>query len=259
MTRENGIPSLQNVFSHISQAEAITSTSTGSSETLYSDISAFYSSVGRALPPRGRGGSRGRGKPRCCTHCQRTKHTMDRCWELHNKPAWAPSFLSRSSPYMFDSTGSQGILSSPPAPQTSSIGPATAKGLVLLNREEYDSLLNKMQATMISDVATLTYSGISCLASFLFISWIIDSVASTHITVNLYCFLCLLYLLPHLSLFAESSSKFISGTGTGTVHHISSSSNVHQIHGVPFNLLYVSHLIKSLNCSVIFSPIFCVL
>jgi len=59
-------------------------------------------------------------------------------------------------------------------------------------------------------------------------------------------------------IFVDGSSRCI--TGTGTVHSKSSVSlsNDHHIHGVPFNRLCVSHLIKSLNCLVTFSPTSCV-
>jgi len=70
LTGENGIPTLQKVFSRISQAEANAIISTSSTKTLFSETSALYSFVdrgstkGHGLPPRGRGGSCGCGAGR---------------------------------------------------------------------------------------------------------------------------------------------------------------------------------------------------
>jgi len=86
-----------------------------------------------------RGCGVGHGESRRCTHCQRINHVADRCWELHSKPVWAP-YSSSLSVYMFDSNGSSGILSSPPASKGSFTALTTAKSHVLLNREEYDPL-----------------------------------------------------------------------------------------------------------------------
>uniref|UniRef100_A0A2N9FCY0 Uncharacterized protein n=1 Tax=Fagus sylvatica TaxID=28930 RepID=A0A2N9FCY0_FAGSY len=73
----------------------------------------------------GRSGGGGRG-PKKCTHCGRTNHTVDFCWKLHGKPAWANhatvdgdnSILLRSSPsWVIDSgasdhmTGNSSLLS----------------------------------------------------------------------------------------------------------------------------------------------------
>jgi len=50
------------------------------------------------------------------------------------------SIFSTFAAYMFDITESQGIVSSPNAPQ----GITTAKGPIILSCKEFDSLLNKM-------------------------------------------------------------------------------------------------------------------
>uniref|UniRef100_A0A2N9J5N3 Integrase catalytic domain-containing protein n=1 Tax=Fagus sylvatica TaxID=28930 RepID=A0A2N9J5N3_FAGSY len=64
----------------------------------------------------GRSGGGGRGLKKC-THCGRTNHTVDFCWKLHGKPAWA------------NHTTVDGNNSTP------------SKEQVLISKAEYDSIL----------------------------------------------------------------------------------------------------------------------
>ena len=117
-----------------------------------------------------------------------------------------------------------------------------------------------MQSTTTFDVATLVHTGISCLTSSTSSSWIIDSGASIHLTGKSTLFSTFNpSSIAYIITLADGSSKFI--TGTGTVHPTSSLVlfDAHHIYGVPFNLLYVSRLIKSLNCTITFSPPSCML
>jgi len=114
-----------------------------------------------------------------------------------------------------------------------------------------------MQSTTISDVATLAHLGISCLASFTppLESSIVDH--SHTLLVNSHYFSHLSATTSSIT-FAYVSFKFV--TGIGTVHPISSISlsNVYHIRGVPFNLLSIRQLTKTLNCSIAFFPTSCV-
>ena len=108
---------------------------------------------------------------------------------------------------------------------------------------------------MISDIATLTHSGISCLVNSSPFYWVIDSGASTHFTGKFTLFSAFNRSNTTLVTFVDDNSKYI----THTFNPISSLSlfDVHRIHGVPVNLLYVSSLIKSMD-SITFSPTSCV-
>jgi len=56
--------------------------------------------------------------------------------------------------------------------------------LMTLSKSEYDYLIQKMHSVSTSDIATLAYLGISCLASSSLSSWIIDSSVSAHVIGN---------------------------------------------------------------------------
>lgn len=91
LTGENGIPTLQKVFSRISQAEANVIISTGSTKTLFSETSALHSFVDRAPLKVVVCHLVDAVAPvvvvlvvvsQCRTHYQWTNRTVDRCWEL---------------------------------------------------------------------------------------------------------------------------------------------------------------------------------
>ena len=102
----------------------------------------------------GRNGGRGRG-PRKCTHCGCTNHTLDFCWKLHGKPAWANHAT-------VDGDNSTPI----------------SEEQVLISKAEYDSILQRASSS------SMVASSNTCLHSSSSPLWVIDSVASDHMTSN---------------------------------------------------------------------------
>jgi len=100
-------------------------------------------------------------------------------------------------------------------------------------------------------MATLAHPGISCLASSLPSSWLIDTGLSTHMTGK-----CTIFFTFHTSfpfiVFANSSFKHSTGGGTGSLISLTLI-DVNYIPHAFFNLVYVSHLTKTLRCSITFS------
>uniref|UniRef100_A0A2N9IR39 Fibronectin type III-like domain-containing protein n=1 Tax=Fagus sylvatica TaxID=28930 RepID=A0A2N9IR39_FAGSY len=102
----------------------------------------------------GHSGGGGRG-PRKCIHCGRTNHTIDFCWKLHGKPAWANHAT-------VDGDNSTPI----------------SEEQVLISKAEYDSILQRASSS------SMVASGNTCLHSSSSPPWVIDSGASDHMTGN---------------------------------------------------------------------------
>ena len=107
-----------------------------------------------------------------------------------------------------------------------------------------------MHSISISDIATLTRSGISWFVSSL-PSWIIDLVCWPTWLLNLQSFTFHTSSIASSVVFVDGSYKNI--TDSGTVN-LTSSLALSGINYVPFNLVSVSHLTKTLNCFLTFFP-----
>uniref|UniRef100_A0A2N9FUB4 Integrase catalytic domain-containing protein n=1 Tax=Fagus sylvatica TaxID=28930 RepID=A0A2N9FUB4_FAGSY len=175
----------------------------------------------------GRSGGGGRG-PKKCTHCGRTNHTVDFCWKLHGKPAWA------------NHTTVDGNNSTP------------SKEQVLISKAEYDSILQRGSSS------SMVASGNTCLHSSSNSSWVIDSGASDHMTGNS-------SLLSNISdpcspfsvTVANGTKTPVQGIGTVSTPNLTFS-NVLYLPEFPFNLLSVHKLTVALHCSIAFFPSYCV-
>jgi hypothetical protein len=175
----------------------------------------------------GRSGGSGRG-PKKCTHCGRTNHTVDFCWKLHGKPAWA------------NHATVNGDNSTPSEEQ------------VLISKAEYDSILQRASSS------SMVASGNTCLHSSSSPSWVIDSEASDHMTGNS-------SLLSNISdpcspfsvTVANGTKTPVQGIGTVSTPNLTFS-NVLYLPEFPFNLLSVHKLTVALHCSIAFFPSYCV-
>uniref|UniRef100_A0A2N9FBM1 Integrase catalytic domain-containing protein n=1 Tax=Fagus sylvatica TaxID=28930 RepID=A0A2N9FBM1_FAGSY len=175
----------------------------------------------------GRSGGGGRG-PKKCTHCGRTNHTVDFCWKLHGKPAWA------------NHATVDGDNSTPSEEQ------------VLISKAEYDSILQRASSS------SMVASGNTCLHSSSSPSWVIDSGASDHMTGNS-------SLLSNISdpcspfsvTVANGTKTPVQGIGTVSTPNLTFS-NVLYLPEFPFNLLSVHKLTIALHCSIAFFPSYCV-
>ena len=124
---------------------------------------------------------------------------------------------------------------------------------VLISKTEYDSLLQRANASSSSLIA----SGNTFLYSSSSPSWVIDSGASDHMTGNS-------SLLSHTSspcspsfvTVANGTKTPVQGKGTVTTSDLTLS-DVLYLPEFPFNLLSVHKLTLALNCSVAFYPFHC--
>ena len=189
----------------------------------------------------GRSGNRGRGQRPHCTYCNKLGHTRDRCYQLHGRPprtAHVAQFSDSDSqpPQTLSSCTSQGI------PPTDS---------------EYDAYL-QYQAAKSASVASVAQTGnaSACLTSSLG-PWILDSGASNHISGNkdLFSSLTTTPTLPTVTLVNGSHTV---AKGIGLDHPLLSLplTSVLYTPECPFNLIFISKITRTLNCSIIFSDKF---
>lgn len=174
------VPSLNDVYSRLRRV----SISAAAPSSSVVDRSALVTSTGRGDYGRGsrggrsgrggRGGGRGRGRgQRKCTHCGYSGHTVETCWDLHGKPAWA-----NQASYQEDGNDVQST------PTTGQQQISTPGDSVVLSREEYSKLVKNLQPSSApsSSTATLANSGTVCVASVKSAPWVIYSGASDHMT-----------------------------------------------------------------------------
>jgi hypothetical protein len=179
----------------------------------------------------GRGGRSGGGDrgPRKCTHCGRTNHTVDFCWKLHGKPAWANHAT-------VDGDNSTPI----------------SEEQVLISKAEYDSILQRASSS------SMVASGNTCLHSSSSPSWVIDSGASDHMTSNSSLLSNISNPCSPFSVTVANGTKTpVQGIGTVSTPNLAFS-NVLYLPEFPFTLLSVHKLTVALHCSIAFFPSYCV-
>ncbi|XP_043710586.1 uncharacterized protein LOC122659549 [Telopea speciosissima] len=136
---------------------------------------------------RGRGaGSGGRGtmsntassgsvdaSSRWCTHCNRSNHTVDKCWLKHGKPQWAREQFTNS---VVSDGGADSVHSSDTAPGSSTDGGNSSNDLVsqLLQR------VLQLETSSSTSTAVLAHSGTTACFASSSSPWVIDSGASSH-------------------------------------------------------------------------------
>ncbi|KAJ9675922.1 hypothetical protein PVL29_024745 [Vitis rotundifolia] len=219
----SSVPSLDDVFARLLR---ISSTQTLSSDnTLDSSVL-----VSQTNSRGGRSGNRGRGQRPHCTYCNKLGHTRDRCYQLHGRPprtAHPPS-----------SSTSQGIF---------------------LTDSEYDDYL-RYQATKSASVAFVAQTGnaSACLTHTSSLGpWILDYGTSDHISGNkdLFSSITTTFALPTVTL-ANGSQTMAKGFGFA---HPLPSLPLHSVLYAlecPFNLISISKITRTLNCSITFSDKF---
>ncbi|KAK4386771.1 Retrovirus-related Pol polyprotein from transposon RE2 [Sesamum angolense] len=167
----DSVPTLSNALSRVLRV------ATGSSDSSSSSGTTTESS---AMGVRGRGHSSSQGhggrdrasntstNSRYCTHCGRTNHVVDKCWIKHGKPEWANTVTSSGEPAALE-----------PSPNPSES--------VTLSREEYEQLLHRPVAN--SATPTTSSSPGAFVVSHAK-SWMLDSGATTHLTVTFFPSYC---------------------------------------------------------------------
>ncbi|RVW88573.1 hypothetical protein CK203_032969 [Vitis vinifera] len=190
---------------------------------------------------RGRSGNRGRGQRPHCTYCNKLGHTRDRCYQLHGRPPRTAHVAQSSDPQS-------------PQPPSSS----TSQGISLTD-SEYDDYL-RYQATKSASVASVAQTGnaSACLTHTSSLGpWILDSGASDHISGNkdLFSSITTTSALPTVTL-ANGSQTMAKGFGFA---HPLPSLPLHSVlyaPECPFNLISISKITRTLNCSITFSDKF---
>nr|CAN66185.1 hypothetical protein VITISV_025185 [Vitis vinifera] len=169
----------------------------------------------------GHSGTRGRGQRPHCTYCNKLGHTRDRCYQLHGRPP-RTAHVAQSS----DS----------PLPQPPSSSASQA------------SVASVAQPGNVS--AYLTHT--SSLGS-----WILDSGASDHLSGNKYLFssITTTSALPTVTL-ANGSQTVAKGIGLALPLPSLPLTFVLYTPKCPFNLISISKITRTLNCSITFSDKF---
>ncbi|RVW87654.1 hypothetical protein CK203_041182 [Vitis vinifera] len=230
----SSVPSLDDVFARllrISSTQTLPSDNTSDSSVLVSQTNSRG----------GRSGNRGRDQRPHCTYCNKLGHTRDRCYQLHGWPPRTAHVAQSSDPQS-------------PQPPSSS----TSQGIFLTD-SEYDDYL-RYQVTKSVSVASVAQTGnaSACLTHTSSLGpWILDSDASDHISGNkdLFSSITTTSALPTVTLANGSQTM---AKGFGFAHPLPSLS----LHSVlyapecPFNLISISKITRTLNCSITFSDKF---
>ncbi|XP_042946557.1 uncharacterized protein LOC122279793 isoform X1 [Carya illinoinensis] len=251
------LPSFPDVFSRLQRA------------TLSSDQSNERSALTASyVAPAGRGGQSGRGARggarggrdnrtrgrefRKCTHCGRTNHSVDYCWDLHGRPSGSANRNLHGRP---SGSANQATVQDDSQPTSSN----RSSDMISISKEEYERFLGHTGAS--SSTATLTHSGIAsaCLVSPTQGPWIIDSGANEHLT-GLSSVLSKLNTVPSVKsvTLANGSLAKVTGIGSTKLTDSISLSSVLHAPSFPFSLLSISRITQSLQCSVTFYPSSCV-
>ena len=209
-----------------------------STQTLPSDNTSDSSVLVSQTSFRGRSGNRGRGQRPHCTYCNKLGHTRDRCYQLHGRPPRTAHVAQSSDAQPPSSSTSQGIS---------------------LTDSEYDDYLH-YQASKSASVAFVAQTGnaYACLTHTSSLGpWILDSGASDHISGNkdLFSSITTTSALPTVTL---ANGPQTMAKGFGFAHPFPSL----PLHSVlyapecPFNLISISKITRTLNCSITFSDKF---
>ena len=213
----SSVPSLDDVFARLLR---ISSTQTLPSDSI-SDSSVL---VSQTTSRGGRSGTRGRGQRPHCTYCNKLGHTRDRCYQLHGRPP--------RTAHMAQSSDSP--LPQPPSSSASQTSQA--------------SIASVAQPGNAS--ACLTHT--SSLGP-----WILDSGASDHLSGNkdLFSSITTTSALPTVTL-ANGSQTVAKGIGLALPLPSLPLTSVLYTPECPFNLISISKITRTLNCSITFSDKF---
>ena len=223
------VPSLDDVFARLLRIS--------STQTLPSDSPSDSSMLVSHTNLRGgRSGNRSRGQRPHCTYCNKLGHTRDRCYQLHGRPP-RTAHVAQSS----DSDSQP--------PQTPSSSPSQG---IPPTDSEYDDY----QAAKSASVASVAQTGnaSACLTHTSSLGpWILDSSASDHISSNKDIFSSLT-TIPTLPTVTLANGSQIVAKGIGLAHPLPTLPLTFVLYTpeCPFNLISISKITRTLNCSIIF-------
>ena len=186
-------------------------------------------------------GNRGRGQRPHCTYCNKLGHTRDQCYQLHGRPPHTTHVTQSFDPQL-------------PQPPSS----FTSQGISLTD-SEYDDYL-RYQATKSASVTFVAQTGnaSACLIHTSSLGpWILDSGASNHISGNndLFSSITTTSALPIVTL--TNGSQTVA-KDIGLAHPLPSLpfTSVFYTPECSFNLISISKITRTLNCSITFSDKF---
>ncbi|RVW83690.1 Retrovirus-related Pol polyprotein from transposon TNT 1-94 [Vitis vinifera] len=213
----SSVPSLDDVFARLLR---ISSTQTLPSDSI-SDSSVL---VSHTTSRGGRSGNRGRGQRPHCTYCNKLGHTRDRCYQLHGRPPRTAHVAQSSDSQL-------------PQPPSSSASQASQASVASVAQPGNAS-------------ACLTHT--SSLGP-----WILDSGASDHLSGNkdLFSSITTTSALPTVTL-ANGSQTVAKGIGLALPLPSLPLTSVLYTPECPFNLISISKITRTLNCSITFSDKF---
>ncbi|RVW76715.1 hypothetical protein CK203_047594 [Vitis vinifera] len=213
----SSVPSLDDVFARLLR---LSSTQTLPSASA-SDSSVL---VSHTTSQGGRSGTRGRGQRPHCTYCNKLGHTRDRCYQLHGRPP--------RTAHMAQSSDSP--LPQPPSSSASQTSQASIASIAQPGNAS----------------ACLTHT--SSLGP-----WILDSGASDHLSGNkdLFSSITTTSDLPTVTL-ANGSQTVAKGIGLALPLPSLPLTSVLYTPECPFNLISISKITRTINCSITFSDKF---
>ncbi|QHO14032.1 Retrovirus-related Pol polyprotein [Arachis hypogaea] len=199
------------------------------------------SQVSFQVPTRGGRGGRGNGRGNrtrpSCTHCHRIGHTQDKCYALHGRPTKVANVVQTNEP--------------------SDVHSAAQPQGIFVSGNDYDEFLKYQASKQASTpVASVAHSGnsVACISHSSSLGpWVLDSGASDHIsgTSSVLSKLEHPAFLPSITL-ADGSKIGAKGIGQATPLPTIPLKSVLYMPNCPFNLISISQLTRSLNCSVTF-------
>ncbi|KAJ9697586.1 hypothetical protein PVL29_009423 [Vitis rotundifolia] len=214
----SSVPSLDDVFACLLR---ISSTQTLSSDNT-SDSSVLVSQTNSR---GGRSGNRGRGQCPHCTYCNKLGHTRDQCYQLHGRPPRTTH---------------------PPSSSTS-------QGISLID-SEYDQAIKSASIASVVQIGNAS----ACLIHTSSLGpWILDSGASNHISSNKDLFSSITTTSALLTVTLSNGSQTVA-KGIGLAHPLPSLplTSVLYTPECSFNLISISKITRTLNCSITFSDKF---
>ncbi|KAL8161679.1 hypothetical protein V2J09_013168 [Rumex salicifolius] len=180
-----------------------------------------------------------------CEHCQIPNHSIGRCFKIHGYPPRNDREKSQNQQKGVTYTAS----TDHGGDSVDSAGSSFVndnKGSVL-TKEQYDKLIALLGQTEVLDAGNVNSQ-----------SWVIDSGATHHITLDLSLF-DNYTVLPKAEFISmpDGSRKEIKHVGTVHLRGKFTIRNVLHVPKFSFNLISVTHLTKDLNFNLLFTPSQC--
>ncbi|KAJ9671200.1 hypothetical protein PVL29_027268 [Vitis rotundifolia] len=221
----SSVPSLDDVFARllrISSTQTLPSDNTSDSSVLVSQTNSRG----------GRSGNRGRGQRPHCTYYNKLGHTRDRCYQLHGRPPRTTHVAQSSDPQP----------SQPPSSSTSQD--------ISLTDGEYDQAT---KSTFVASIAQTSNASAYLTHTSSLGPWILDSSASDHISGNkdFFSSITTTSALPTVTL--ANGSQTVA-KGISLAHPLPSLplTSVLNTLKCSFNLISISKITRTLNCSITF-------